>query len=386
MDSRALLVTGATGFVGAALTVELLRARRSDLALCLVRAADTAQARRRLESALRDAGAAYAVPPDDIADVIARTIAIRGDLTAPGLGLDPLARHRLRAAGPLHVFHAAASLKDNEESLREIVAHNVVGTERVLDTLLPLGVAAFNHVSTAYVCGRRTHDIPETVERPRGFHNRYEQSKHYGETLVVDHCRAAGVPWRILRPAIVVGHSRTARATGYTGFLGWVLKLAALAQATGGALATRRLAYVCRGDAELNVVPLDSVVEDVVGIDRAGDATLDRVFHLTNRAAPVIATLIDQIADALGLAGVDCLPPSTPDSALDPISAKFHRWTRFERPYVAGTRTFRRDGDALYASPRHGAAPLYGGLVARMTAHTAAHARALAAEASRQPA
>jgi nucleoside-diphosphate-sugar epimerase len=385
-DPRALLITGATGFVGAALAVELLRARRSDLALCLVRAGSDADARRRLEASLRDAGAAYGVPPDEIADVVARAIAVRGDLTAPGLGLDAATTHRLRKAGPLHVFHAAASLKDTEEALREIVAHNVVGTERVLDTLLPLGVAAFNHVSTAYVCGRRTRDIPEEVERPRGFHNRYEQSKHYGEALVVDHCRAAGVPWRILRPSIVVGHSRTARATGYTGFLGWVLKLAGLADVTGGALATRRLGYVCRADAEVNIIPIDSVVEDIVGIDRAGAATEDRVFHLTNREAPVMHTLVAQIAGALGLAGVDCLPPSTLDIELDPIAAKFHRWTRFERPYVAGTREFRRDGDTLYASPRHGAAPIDGALIARMTAHTAAYARSLSTAACKQPA
>ena len=374
-----MLVTGATGFVGAALTVELLRARRNDVALCLVRGGSDAEARRRLERALVEAGSAYAVPPDTIADVVARAIAVRGDLTQPGLGLDAAARERLRAAGPLHVFHAAASLKDTEEALREIVAHNVVGTERVLETLLPLGVAAFNHVSTAYVCGRLTRAIPETVERPRGFHNRYEQSKHYGEMLVVDHCGAAGVPWRILRPSIVVGHSRTGRATGYTGFLGWVLKLASLAEATGGALAARRLGYVCRADAEINIVPIDSVVEDVVGIDAAGEASLERVFHLTNRRPPVMAELVAQIAAALGLAGIDCLPPATPESELDPLSAKFHRWTRFERPYVAGTREFRRDGDVFYRSPRHGLAPLDAGLVARMSRFTADHARALAA-------
>lgn len=101
-DPRALLITGAAGFVGAALAVELLRARRSDLALCLVRAGSDAEARRRLEGALRDAGTAYAVPPDEIADVVARAVAVRGDLTAPGLGLDAAAAHRLRKAGPLH--------------------------------------------------------------------------------------------------------------------------------------------------------------------------------------------------------------------------------------------------------------------------------------------
>ncbi|MCA9680266.1 MAG: SDR family oxidoreductase, partial [Myxococcales bacterium] len=288
---------------------------------------------------------------------------IPGDITAPGLGLDDAARATLRAAGPLHVFHAAASLKDTEEALREILAHNVVGTERLLEAVLPLGVATFNHVSTAYVCGRRTGDIDETLDRPRGFNNRYEQSKHYGEHLVVDHCEHHGVPWRLLRPSIVVGHATTAQITGVSGFLGWALKLAALDAAAGGALRTTRLRYVARADAELNLIPVDSVAEDIAGIDAAGAATLGRAFHLTNQTPPTVVDLLGAITDALGLAGVECVAPG---AALDPLSARLHRWTRFERPYVAATRRFRRDGDGAYASTRHGRVSLDPVLVGRM--------------------
>ena len=118
----------------------------------------------------------------------------------------------------------------------------------------------------------------------------------------------------------------------------------------------------------------------MAGIDEAGADTENRVFHLTNRAAPRLTDLTETIAATLGLAGIDCVAPGTPETALDPLSAKFHRWTRFERPYVAATREFRRDGDALYASPRHGRAYLDKELIARMTQHTAAHARQLAAQ------
>src|SRR5688500_17937182 len=128
MASRALLINGATGFVGSALTLELLRRNPGDIALCLVRGASDADARRRLSAALREAAVAYGCA-DDAGDVIGRAIAVRGDLTQPGLGLDATARHRLRAGAPLHVFHAAASLKDTEEALHEILLHNVVGTE-----------------------------------------------------------------------------------------------------------------------------------------------------------------------------------------------------------------------------------------------------------------
>jgi nucleoside-diphosphate-sugar epimerase len=359
---RTLFITGSTGFVGASLTLDLLRANPQDRALCLVRGADPAG---RLAKALRAAAIAYEVP--DAEEAIARATAVSGDVTAIGLGLDDASRALLRAAAPLHVFHAAASLKDTEESLAEILLHNVVGTERVLDAILPLGVAVFNHVSTAYVSGRLTGDVPEALDRPRGFNNRYEQSKHYGEHIVVDRCNYEGVAWRILRPAIVVGHSVTGRATGYTGFLGWVLKLAALDDASRGMLRKQTLRYVANADACLNVVPIDAVVEDIVAIDRAGDATLRNVFHLTNSEAPTVGWLVETIGRSLGL-----VIPTVVDSkaGFDPLSSRFHSWTRFERPYVRATRRFRRDGDALYASPRRGAARLDPDVMHRMVVYS----------------
>ena len=129
------------------------------------------------------------------------------------------------------------------------------------------------------------------------------------------------------------------------------------------------------------MVPVDSVVEDIAGVHAAGPTTWNRVFHLTNREPPTVAALIGTIARTLGVL-VEPVPSSTPESALDPISAKFHRWTRFERPYVAASRDFRRDGDRLYASPRHGAAPLDEASIVRMTRATAAaYARHKAARA-----
>jgi len=373
---RVLFLTGVTGFVGAALALELLRRNPGDRVVCLVRADSDARARQRVLDALTAAAAAYDVPAADLASSLARASAVRGDLTAASLGLAPGDRARLRAAGPLHVWHCAASLKDSEEAFAEILAHNVAGTERVLATLLDLGVAEFNHVSTAYVAGRRRGVVPEVLERPRGFSNRYEQSKHYGEMLVVDWCNRAGVPFRVHRPGIVVGHSVTGRATGYTGFLGWVLKVAALDAATDGALRRRSLRYVARPDAELNVVPIDSVVEDMAGIDAAGPATYGRAFHLTNASAPTVRWILDAVTDTLGLQRIDIV---SDEGHLDAIGHRFHRWTRFERPYVTGTKVFDRASNALYQSERHGVCPLSNDIMATMvTAAVADYQRQLA--------
>lgn len=351
-----MFVTGATGFVGAALVLELLRARPLDRAFCVVRAANDDEATRRLHAALAAAADAYGADEDDLRSVLARAVGLRGDVTARRLGLGEAALARLAAAAPFHVWHCAASLKDAEDAWREIMAHNVGGAERVVELTLELGVEVFNHVSTAYVAGRTIGLAGESLARPRGFCNRYEQSKHYAEAIVRDNCEHRGVPYRILRPGIVVGHSVTGRATGYTGFLGWAVKLAVFAQATRGALARQSLRYVGRPDAELNLVPIDSVVEDCVGIDAAGARTLGGVFHLTNTAAPTVGWMADVCAEVLGLQPLHFVDDA---AQLDALSRKFHRWTRFERPYVLARKQFaRHDGNRLYESARHGRCPM----------------------------
>jgi len=357
-------ITGATGFVGAALTLELLRTHPRDRALCLVRGRDPLHARRRLVRAVTEAADAYGVPRAELHSIVPRLTALRGDITARQLGLPDTDRETLLDAGPLTVWHSAASLKDTEEALREIVLHNVTGTENLLETLLERNVRVFNHISTAYVSGRTNGIVAESLQRPRGFSNRYEQSKHYGEMMVADHCAAAGVPYRILRPGIVVGHSRTGRATGYTGFLGWVLKLASLDELSGGALQQRPLRYVGRPDVHINVIPVDSVVEDCVGIDAAGAETYNRVFHLTNTAPPTVGWMTGVIADTLELSPVEFV---TDEADLDPVSQRFHKWTRFERPYVSIDKAFSRvDSDRLYPGARHGNCPLDAELMNRM--------------------
>ena len=361
---RTLFITGATGFVGAALTLELLRTRSRDTAYCLIRAGSDDEAQRRLRAALGNAAEAYGASSFELSSSVDRAVAVRGDLLTHGLALSAQDRDRIAAAGPLHVWHCAASLVDSESRMRETVAHNVGGTERVLDLTLGLGTVAFNYISTAYVAGRTIGVAEESLQRPRGFSNRYEQTKYYAESLVRDNCEYEGVPYRILRPGIVVAHSVSGRATGYTGFLGWVLKVAALNERTDGALKRQPLRYVARAETEINVIPINSVVEDCVGIDAAGQATYNRVFHLTNTAAPTARWLCDATSKALGILPIELVDS---EAELDPLSLQFHRWTRFERPYAMGRKKFARaDSNGLYPSSRHGYCPLSEELFQRM--------------------
>lgn len=118
---RRVLVTGATGFLGAFL-VEALRARDIEVT-CLVRARDDAQAQTRLDEALARRR------------LTARARAITGDLAALAIDVDVDA-----------VVHAGATVSwlASYEALR---APNVLGTHALLGWAAARGIA-FHHVST----------------------------------------------------------------------------------------------------------------------------------------------------------------------------------------------------------------------------------------------
>jgi nucleoside-diphosphate-sugar epimerase len=129
-------------------------------------------------------------------------VAIAGDVTQPGLGLDASARAWL-AARTTAVVHLAADTTFSRplDAARRV---NRDGTRHLLEV-----VGAWPHVtrlafaSTAFVAGRRTGTIPESragaADDAIGWVNAYEQSKAEAETLVRDARR----DWVILRPSTV---------------------------------------------------------------------------------------------------------------------------------------------------------------------------------------
>ncbi|HQR28475.1 MAG TPA: SDR family oxidoreductase [Nocardioides sp.] len=183
----ALFLTGATGFIGRHLVAELLDHRDGDL-LVLVRS----------ESLPRFRTLATRWGGDRVHPVV-------GDLARPGLGVDPdwVAAHR---GGIEHFFHVAAlydMLADDDAN--ELA--NVGGTRHALELAAALGAGCFHHVSSVAVAGDHRGPYDESMfdERQR-LPSSYHRTKFEAERLVRDEAR---VPWRIYRPSVVVGHSRT---------------------------------------------------------------------------------------------------------------------------------------------------------------------------------
>jgi thioester reductase-like protein len=250
--SSVLLLTGATGMVGR----EVLRRAAADThyrsILCLVRPGREGDARSRLEALMRDSG----IDP-------ARVVAIDGDVTDAGLGVD---------AGALDdvtdVIHCAATVSF-DLPLDEARRINVDGTAHVLEVCRSLpALRRLDAVSTCYVAGRREGLILESdLEHDAGFHNTYEQTKYEAELLLRD--AMADLPIAVHRPSIVVGDSRTGR-TGAWKVLYWPLKVIA-----------RGWLPVIPYDPQsrLDIVPVDFVADAVLTLSQDPDA-IGGTFHL----------------------------------------------------------------------------------------------------------
>jgi nucleoside-diphosphate-sugar epimerase len=129
-----------------------------------------------------------------------RVVPLRGDITVPGLGLEPLLRKRVERETRA-VVHAAADISFSR-SLDSARFVNTLGTYHVAEIASACEqLERFVFVSTAFVAGRAIGTILERDSAVgAGWVNFYEQSKHEAECCV----RKSSLPWTIVRPSTIV--------------------------------------------------------------------------------------------------------------------------------------------------------------------------------------
>jgi thioester reductase-like protein len=199
-EARAVLVTGATGFLGASIVAELVERSRAQVH-CLVRGGDRGRLMARLEEAGLDAKAFGA-----------RIVVVGGDLKEPGLGLSERATASL-AREVDAICHAGAEVNwvYPYEALR---AANVGGTLELIRLACSRAIP-LHFVSSLSVCYAASgpRDVDESYDGLAGLggvHLGYAQTKIVAEALVRQ-AEARGLAAVTYRPAILSGDSTSGR-------------------------------------------------------------------------------------------------------------------------------------------------------------------------------
>ncbi|MET9217098.1 MULTISPECIES: SDR family oxidoreductase [unclassified Nocardia] len=272
------IVTGGTGFLGRRVVRGLLAADPTAIVHVLVRA----------ESLAKFTALTAQHPDGD------RVFALVGDLTAEGLGLGD---EPPRAD---HVLHLGAvyDMTADEETAH---AANVAGTRSVIELARRLD-AVLHHVSSVAVAGdHRGKFFEEDFDLGQNLTSPYHRTKFAAEKLVRE---ATDLRWRVYRPAIVVGDSRTGEMDKIDGPYYFFAAIDALSALPAD------LPLPLPDLGATNVVPVDYVAEAMVRLARK-DGLDGRTFHLVNPEPQPFGEIYRALAGAAGgPVGIGTVPGS----------------------------------------------------------------------------
>jgi myxalamid-type nonribosomal peptide synthetase MxaA len=274
--TRPVLLTGATGFLGAYLLHDLLR-RTDERVACFIRP-DTHQSgiariRRSLER--------YRIWDDSFES---RIVAVEGDLRRPLLGLTP-ERFEQLAAETGAIYHSAA-LVNFLYPYAALKSTNVDGTRELLRLACVREPKTMHFVSTVSILtalgidSDRTITEACTLDSIRYLVGGYAQSKWVAEKMI-ETAGSRGLTVRTYRPHWITGHSRSG-ACSTDDLMFQVFKHCI------------RMGTVPDLDVYVQMTPVDYVSSAIVHL--AGRSDLEHnVFHLDNHQPAPLGDVVEWI-------------------------------------------------------------------------------------------
>jgi nucleoside-diphosphate-sugar epimerase len=201
-----LLITGASGFLGSHLAIEL--AKRGHFIVGLIRPLNGLSGEERLRR--------IGLLLEADSRVLSRIRVVEGDITLPELGLGKDLYHEL-SRSVTEIINCAADTSFAEKKREMVERINVYGLENLLEMATKGKCSFFHQLSTAYVFERVSGVCKEQLTSPSNFTNVYEETKCRSEHLSMNVCRKAGIRLNIYRVGIVCGESRKGRTFRFNG-------------------------------------------------------------------------------------------------------------------------------------------------------------------------
>jgi amino acid adenylation domain-containing protein/thioester reductase-like protein len=269
-----ILLTGATGFVGAFLLHDLLETTPTEVH-CLLRADNLEEGMQRIK---RNLGT-YRLWNDPYKN---RIKPILGDLGKPQLGLSDADFERL--ANQLDVIYHNGAMVNFVYPYQAHKAPNVLGTQEILRLASQVKLKPVHFVSTLsilYSGGKKNgHVFHEDTDRDQAGapFGGYAQSKWVAEKLV-EQAGARGIPYAIYRPGLVSGHS-VSGAWNTDNLISSMTRACVL------------LGSVPNLDVMVNIVPVDFVSGAIVHLSK-DLRNLGKIYHLDNPEPLHFSKLVD---------------------------------------------------------------------------------------------
>ncbi|HEY0639604.1 MAG TPA: amino acid adenylation domain-containing protein, partial [Pseudonocardiaceae bacterium] len=274
---RAVLLTGASGFVGAFLLDRLLR-RTGAVVHCPVRARDDAHARRRVFDNLARYG--ITVADED------RVVCLAADVAVPDLALT--ADRVADLAGRLDLILHSAARANFLYPYQALRPANVEGTRELLRLAAPRRVPLHFLSTIAVVAGFGSAGVRHVDEDlplayPEHLTMGYAESKWVAEQLLRN-ASAAGLPVTVHRPYEITGDRRTGACNTETAICSLFKMIAETGLAPDIPL-------------PMDFVPVDHVADVITHLATTVPA-IGRTYHLTNPNPSSLATVLDRMRAA----------------------------------------------------------------------------------------
>ena len=280
----AILLTGASGFVGQALIPKLLEKGHTVYGLSRH-------------------------PPAQVKNLVP----LVGDITQPNLGLEKVPED-IDVVYHLAGIHSLRQ-EDNDGSIKST---NVDGTQNVLDDLcVHRDIPRLYFASTAYTLGR----------------NPYEKSKMVNEEHIQKYRERQGLKATIFKPSIIMGTEEHPYPGHFSQFVSLVVKIHQRAELirrkVEGSLRLPIIEPVFRimgnPQGKLNLVTVDAVAEAMANTDKEG------TFWLTNPDPPTLGQLVEWVGEFI-MVRMRIEPQFKPT----PIEAQFMKLANSFAPYLQG--------------------------------------------------
>ncbi|HKX27308.1 MAG TPA: amino acid adenylation domain-containing protein [Blastocatellia bacterium] len=248
-EAANVLLTGASGFLGAFLLFELLKRTQAKI-YCLIRSSDLAEAQVRISSQLK----AFELWDESLS---ARIVPVPGDLSKPRLGLPPEQFDELAEVIDV-IYHNGAAV-NSVYPYHVLKPANVLGTHEILRIASCRRVKPVHFVSTLSVFPPPNGAPPasmtteaQLLENWQGLSSGYSQSKWVAEQMV-RMAGSRGIPIAIYRPSFISGSTRTGAVNPNDSLTHFIR-------------ACMKSGCVPDIDTEINMVPVDYISRAVVAL------------------------------------------------------------------------------------------------------------------------